>query len=192
MPGLFFIYAAVTQKIALKIESRKGVILTDPILNLLPSIDFSFWIFILLYSCLLLVVVSHLDKPKIIYQIAHMHFWVAVIRQITIILIALEPPPGIIVLRDVFLENTVYPHLTPLTKDLFFSGHVASIWIYFLCTQNVVQKRLFVIATIAMGFMVMSMRVHYSYDVYGAIFITTIIYHFLAKRKIYAMAEQKI
>lgn len=192
MPGLFFIYAAVTQKLALQIEARKGAILTDPILNLLPSINFSFWIFILLYSCLVLVVVTHLHKPKIIYQIAHMHFWVAVVRQITIILIALEPPPGIIVLRDVFLENTVYPHLTPLTKDLFFSGHVASIWIYFLCTRNVVQKKLFVFATIAMGFMVMSMRVHYSYDVYGAIFITTIIYHFLAKRKIYAIAENKL
>jgi FtsH-binding integral membrane protein len=76
----------------------------------------------------------------------------------------------------VFLENTVYPHNTPLTKDLFFSGHVASVWIYFLCAQQRFLKTIFFAGTLLMSFMILSMRVHYTYDVIGALFFTSIIY----------------
>ncbi|MCB9047756.1 MAG: hypothetical protein H6550_16595, partial [Chitinophagales bacterium] len=107
-------------------------------------------------------------------------------------LIALEPPAGIIVLRDLFLENTVYPHDAPLTKDLFFSGHVASIWIYFLCAQRKFLKVYFVAATLCMAFMLLSMRVHYSYDVYGAIFFTTLIYFAPSRIRQYYTARQAV
>jgi FtsH-binding integral membrane protein len=119
-------------------------------------------------------------------MIAEMHLYVAIIRQICILLVPLEAPQGIIPLSDIFLENTFYPNETPLTKDLFFSGHVASIWIYFLCTNNKILRFLFFIGTISMSFMVLSMRIHYTYDVVGAILATTGIYllhsHFYEKR----------
>lgn len=106
-----------------------------------------------------------------------MHFAVAVLRQLCILLVALEPPVGIIVLRDVFLENTVYPHHSPMTKDLFFSGHVASIWLYFLCAEVKWLKRFLLVATGLMAFMILSMKVHYTYDVYGAFVFTTILFY---------------
>jgi hypothetical protein len=176
VPGLFFIYSAVTQHLSNYIESRKGVQLSDKLLTFFPSYDFSTFIFILLYSSLLVLIITHLHKPKVILRLIEMHFLVAVVRQICILIIALEPPAGIIVLRDVFLENTVYPHNTPLTKDLFFSGHVASVWIYFLCAQHRYLKTSFFIGTLIMSFMILSMRVHYTYDVLGALFFTTLIY----------------
>lgn len=98
---------------------RKGIQLKDELLYYIPQFDFSVAIFCLLYSSLLLVVLTHLHKPKIIYRIIEMHLLVAVIRQICILIVALDPPAGIIVLRDIFLENTVYPRFSPLTKDLF-------------------------------------------------------------------------
>lgn len=176
VPGLFVLYSALTQRLSNFIESRKGIQLDDKLLSFFPTNDFSTFIFILLYSSLLLLIVTHLHKPKVIMRLVEMHFLVAVVRQICILLVALEPPTGIIVLRDVFLENTVYPHNTPLTKDLFFSGHVASIWIYFLCAQHKYLKSTFFVATLLMSFMILSMRVHYSYDVLGAFFFTTLIY----------------
>jgi len=176
LPGLFFLYSAITQKIGIYIELRKGMQLKDELLYLIPQFDFSVAIFCVLYSSLFLVLVTHLHKPKIIYRIIEMHLLVAVIRQVCIFLVALDPPAGIIVLRDVFLENTVYPRFSPLTKDLFFSGHVASIWLYFLCAQHKSVKKYLLIATAIMSFMILSMRVHYTYDVYGAIIITTMIY----------------
>lgn len=176
VPGLFFIYSAVTQKLGTYVEMRKGVRLEDKLLSFFPSLDFSIPVFILLYTSLTLLILTHLKNPKLILRIIEMHFLVAIVRQVCILLVALEPPAGIIILRDVFLENTVYPRYSPLTKDLFFSGHVASIWIYFLCCEKKYFKMYLAVATVLMSFMVLSMRIHYTYDVYGAIFFTTILY----------------
>jgi hypothetical protein len=188
-PGLFLVYSAITQKLGNYVEMRKGVILNDKLLEIIPSFDFSLSIFILLYSSLTIVIISHLHKPKVILRIIEMHFLVAVVRQICILCVALEPPIGIIVLRDVFLENTVYPRNSPLTKDLFFSGHVASIWLYSLCSENKMIKYYLGFATILMSFMILSMRVHYSYDVYGAFFFTTIIYFIPTWVKSYMLSK---
>lgn len=188
-PGLFFIYSAVTQRLGNYVEMRKGVQLQDNILQWFPSIDFSLPVFLLLYSSLTLILLTHLEKPKIILRVIEMHFAVAVVRQICILLVALDPPAGIIVLRDLFLENTVYPRHSPLTKDLFFSGHVASIWIYFLCAEKKYIKYYLGMATILMSFMILCMRVHYTYDVYGAIFFTSLIY--FAPMRIRAYIESR-
>lgn len=176
VPGLFIAYSSLTQYLSNYVEARKGIRLNDVLLHIFPAQDFSLPIFVLLYSSLLLLIITHLHKPKVIMRLIEMHFLVAVVRQICILLVALEPPVGIIVLRDVFLENTFYPHHTPLTKDLFFSGHVASIWIYFLCAQHRYLKFTFFLATLGMAFMILCMRVHYTYDVLGAFFFTTLIY----------------
>lgn len=176
MPGLFLLYSAITQKLSNFIETRRGVRLNDKLLEIFPAQDFSSSIFFLLYCSLFALIITHLHKPKVILRLIEMHFLVAVVRQVCILLIALEPPIGIIVLRDVFLENTVYPHDAPLTKDLFFSGHVASLWIYFLCAQHKFLKIYFFVGTLMMSFMVMSMRIHYSYDVMGALAFTSIIF----------------
>ncbi len=175
-PILFIIYSAITQQLGNYIEARQGIRLEDKLLMIFPSRDFSIEIFILLYSSLFLLVITHLSKPAVILRIIEMHFLVAVVRQICILMVALEPPAGMIILRDVFLENTIYPQNSPLTKDLFFSGHVASIWIYFLCSQKKYLKYSMLVASVAMSFMILSMRVHYTYDVFGAMAFTTAIY----------------
>jgi hypothetical protein len=175
-PGLFFVYSAITQSLGNYVEMRKGVQLDDQLLQLFPRMDFSLPVFLLLYTSLSLVVLTHLKRPGVILRIIEMHFAVAVVRQLCILAVALDPPAGIIVLRDLFLENTVYPRHSPLTKDLFFSGHVASIWIYFLCAEKRWLRYYLLFATIAMSFMILSMRVHYTYDVYGALIFTSLIY----------------
>lgn len=176
VPGIFFIYSSLTQHLGNYIQARQGVRLNDTLLTLFPSIDFSAPIFLLLYSSLLIMLLTHLSNPRVVLRVLEMHLLVAIIRQACILMVALEPPSGIIVLHDMFLENTVYPHNSPLTKDLFFSGHVASIWIYFLCAVKKYIKLYLGIASLLMCFMVLCMRIHYTYDVYGAFFFTTLIY----------------
>jgi hypothetical protein len=190
-PILFIIYSAITQHLGQYVEARQGIRLDDKFLMLLPSRDFSVEIFVLLYSSLFLLVVTHLSKPAVILKIIEMHFLVAVIRQICILMVALEPPAGMIILRDVFLENTIYPQNSPLTKDLFFSGHVASIWIYFLCSRKRYLKYSMLAATLFMSFMILSMRVHYTYDVLGAMLFTTVIYFVpLVTRQYFTKAKE--
>lgn len=184
-PGLFFVYSAITQHIGNFVETRRGVRLHDKFLTLFPAIDFSTPVFILLYSSLAAIILLHIHKPKVILRVIEMHLFVAIVRQVCILLLPLEPPLGLILLRDTFLENTVYPHNTPLTKDLFFSGHVASLWIYFLCAEFRYLKAYFLFGALLMSFMVLSMRIHYTYDVYGAMLFTTIIFYAPTKARIY-------
>jgi len=176
VPGIFFIYSSLTQHLGNYVQARNGVRLNDALLYLFPSIDFSAPIFLLLYSSLFIILLTHLSNPRVVLRVLEMHLLVAIVRQACILMVALEPPSGIIVLHDMFLENTVYPHNSPLTKDLFFSGHVASIWIYFLCAVKKHIKLYLGIASLLMCFMVLCMRIHYTYDVYGAFFFTTLIY----------------
>lgn len=175
-PAIFIVYSALSQHLCSYVEMRKGIRLEDKLLAYVPVVDFSVLIFLVLYTSMIAVVAAHVDKPRVIIRILEMHILVAIARQICILLVALEPPPDILSLHDVFLENTVYPHQLHMTKDLFFSGHVASIWIYFLCSQKLNLKVYLGFATVLMGYMVLSMRIHYSYDVYGALLITTLIY----------------
>lgn len=176
VPGLFFVYSALTQNLGEYVEARKGVLLQDVLLQWFPSYDFSVWVFLCLYGSLMLMVLTHLDDPKIIWRMIEMHFLIAIVRQVCILLIALEPPTGLIVLRDVFLENTVYPRQSPLTKDLFFSGHVASVFLYYLLARVRWVKQVLVFSVVTMVFMILSMRVHYTYDVYGAFLFTFLLY----------------
>ncbi len=176
-PGLFCLYSAATQHIGAYVEMRHGTQLADPLLSAFPLFDFSSQIFILLYVSLALAVLTHLSQPRVILRIIEMHFAVAIVRQLCILALPLEPPAGIIVLRDIFLENTVYPHHSPLTKDLFFSGHVASIGIYFLCATKKYIKAFLALGILLMSFMILCMHVHYTYDVYGALMITGAIFY---------------
>jgi hypothetical protein len=176
IPVCFTVYSWITRDLAVFIEARDGRLLQDKLLQCFPLLDCSTPIFILLYASFLSFILLHIGRPKIMLRMLELHLWVAIVRQVCILLVALEPPNELIVLRDVFLENTVYPHDAPLTKDLFFSGHVASIWIYFLCSQYRYHKLVLLLAAFCMSFMVLSMRVHYTYDVYAAVVVTTLLY----------------
>ncbi|MEZ5046235.1 MAG: phosphatase PAP2-related protein [Chitinophagaceae bacterium] len=179
-PGLFVVYSSVTQKLGNFVQARKGFQLDDKLLYWFPHVDYSISIFIVLYTSLFLLIVTHLNQPKVILRIIEMHFLVAIVRQLCILALPLEPPLGIIVLRDVFLENTFYPHHTPMTKDLFFSGHVASILIYYLCAKKRWLRAILFCMLILMSYMILCMKVHYTYDVYGAILFTFFIYKVLS------------
>lgn len=180
-PAVFLIYAAITRPVSLYIEHRPGIRLDDRLLTFLPRFDWSMPVFVLLYASICIMLLAYLQRPGIILRVLEMHFYVAVFRQLCILLIALEPPKGIIVLRDIFLENSIYPTGIHMTKDLFFSGHVASIWIYFLCADKLYLKVFFGCATVLMAFMILSMRIHYSYDVYGALLFTSVLYRVYAR-----------
>jgi hypothetical protein len=56
-------------------------------------------------------------------------------------------------------------------NDLFFSGHVAIMFLGFLMFEGKI-KYLFLALSIIMAFVVLTMHIHYSIDVFSAFFIT--------------------
>jgi hypothetical protein len=57
-------------------------------------------------------------------------------------------------------------------NDLFFSGHVAVPFLGFLLFSNKKVKMLFLTLTIIMAISVLGLKLHYSIDVFAALFIT--------------------
>jgi membrane-associated phospholipid phosphatase len=57
-----------------------------------------------------------------------------------------------------------------MTKDLFFSGHTATVFLLFLNSQTKLWKNVFLTLTILVGFCVLIQHVHYTVDVIAAPF----------------------
>lgn len=102
-------------------------------------------------------------------------------RIITIYLVPLDPPPGLIVLKDPLTSITYGGLYLFISKDLFFSGHTANLFMFYLRLQKKRDKQFALFATIAVGSLLLVQHVHYTVDVIVA-FIFTYGLAVLAKR----------
>ncbi len=159
-------------------ESRKGVILPDPILKLFDPVDLTWVIFCLIYISLILAVITLLKSPQRFLFAIQLYSLMAFVRIIAMYLLPLEPPDNMILLKDPFVEFFGSGQI--LTKDLFFSGHTATLYILFLVSENKFTKTLFLISTIAVAICVLLQHVHYTIDVFAAIFFTYACYKILS------------
>jgi membrane-associated phospholipid phosphatase len=101
------------------------------------------------------------------------------VRIIAMYFMPLNPPSSMIVLNDPLVEY--FGTGQTLTKDLFFSGHTATLFILFLISENKIIKKVFMVSTIAVAISVILQHVHYSIDVFAAVFFTYTCYKLLVK-----------
>lgn len=146
------------------IEQREGVSLHDPLLNLLNSYDVSIPLFILTYSGTLFGVYNALCKPSLAILTAVTYMFVLWFRMICMYFMPLEPPEHIIPLRDFILESTFYSGNVNL-KDLFFSGHTASMFLFYITADNKKIKYIYLFVTILVALFVLIQHAHYTIDV---------------------------
>ncbi len=102
---------------------------------------------------------------------------IAFLRLLTIYLLPLDAPPTIIPLKDPFVE--FFGGGNTLLKDLFFSGHTATMFLFFLLVNNKL-KIVFFISTILVAIFVLIQHVHYTIDVVAAPFFTYGSYKFIS------------
>ncbi|OIQ68657.1 PAP2 superfamily protein [mine drainage metagenome] len=87
-------------------------------------------------------------------------------RFVTLSLVALNPPQGMILLEDPV--NSAFYHNAVITKDLFFSGHTATMVTIFLCLEKRGDKIIALIAAFAVACLLLLQHVHYTIDVLAA------------------------
>jgi membrane-associated phospholipid phosphatase len=92
-------------------------------------------------------------------------------------LVPLNPPADMILLNDPFVQ--FFATGQPLTKDLFFSGHTATIFLFYLVSEKKLFRAFFLIATVLVGTSVLLQHVHYSIDVASAPFFAYISYRLI-------------
>lgn len=162
------------------IETRQGHTFYDPILNFIKPRDVSDFIFFVTYSAAVVGLIYAATSPYKFLHLIQMYSSLTLLRVVTLFFIPLEPPMAIIPLKDGFLDNTFYAGSEHL-KDLFFSGHAATLFLFYFFTANKVLKYTFLVAAIAVSAGVMVQHVHYSYDVIAAPIFAYIAYRVITK-----------
>jgi membrane-associated phospholipid phosphatase len=97
-------------------------------------------------------------------------------RILTISILPLNPPAGIITLKDPIANIAYGGNGIFITKDLFYSGHTGNMFLFFLCLQHKWDKIIALAASFIVGILVMVQHIHYSIDVIAAFIFTYFIY----------------
>jgi len=150
------------------VETREGVVLSDPILEFLSPVDLTWLIFGLLYISIITAIIIFSRNPVLLMFAFQSYALMVIFRIAAMYSLPLNPPPGMLPLNDPVVEYFGTGQL--LTKDLFFSGHTATLFLLFLLADKRFPKIFFFISTILVGFSVLLQHVHYSIDVLAAPF----------------------
>lgn len=162
------------------IQKRHGVFLNDPILNLLPSIDVSPYIFLLIYFTVALGIYRTARSPIRFLTFLCGCLFFSLSRIITMYLVPLEPPAGLMPLTDPILKTFYGTNI--ITKDLFYSGHTGSVFLIYLVLQKKWEKVVALIATISVAILLLIQHIHYTVDViFAPVFVYVV---FLLAKKI--------
>lgn len=164
------------------VESRNGFSFRDPILSLFEPTDLTWLIFTLIYGSLTAAIVHLISKPEKLLFTIQLYTLMVVVRIISMWLLPFNPPEKMILLNDPFVE--FFGTGKTLTKDLFFSGHTATLFILFLTADDRLFKGIFLLSTIIVAISVLMQHVHYSIDVFAAIFFTYACYQILKFLKV--------
>ncbi len=151
------------------IQARAGILIYDPILALLKPVDVSIFIFSLLYICVTICLSYIAYFPKFLVKAAWAYCILTCLRMFVMLFVPLEAPPEIIVLVDPILSLIVYQETT-VTKDLFFSGHTATMALLAFGVPNKVLKSFFIMGIFIMAALLLKQHVHYTVDILVAPF----------------------
>jgi len=163
------------------IEQREGRVLQDFIVDQIKPVDVSIPIFICIWGITAIMIYRCVRNPMLLLVGLYSFIVLTLLRMITITLVPLNPPAGLIPLVDP-LSNFFYGKTQFVTKDLFFSGHTSSQFLFFLCLHKRSDKILAFLSTCIVASLVLVQHVHYTIDVLAAIPLTYLC--FLVGRRI--------
>lgn len=155
-------------------ELRDGFVIKDPILSLFNPIDVTWITFIIMYSAIPFTIISLLKDPRSLIFALQIYIFMISFRITGMFLLPLNPPETIIILQDPFIA--FFSTGMTFTKDLFFSGHTATMFLMYLVVKNKIIKTILLICTISIGVLVLIQHVHYSIDVFASPFFTYVAY----------------
>lgn len=149
------------------LQARPGALLYDPVLNLLPPLDLSGPIFVLIYAPVIYAIIRCLLTPTVLIHFLTGYVLLLLTRILTLWITPLEPPLDLVPLSDP-LGLILYGGF-PVTKDLFFSGHTATAFLIYQCLPTKAEKRVSGAVVVLMVVSLLLQHIHYTVDVVAAI-----------------------
>lgn len=150
------------------VQARPGQLLADPLLALLPVQDHSTLIFAFIYGAIAATLWYLLPRPQRLLRALWAYYLLQLLRMVTLWLLPLDPPAGLVMLHDPVMDRLFEVTTQPIVRDLFFSGHTATMMLLTLTGRGRHWRWTLGLATVAVGLLVLVQRVHYSYDVLAA------------------------
>lgn len=158
------------------IESRKGFQIPDPVLDAIPARDFSPVTFAIIWLVSLWFMIRMIQQPSIaIIGIIAIDL-IFLTRMVTILLFPLEPPPGLVELKDPISNYFYGEEHAFITRDLFFSGHTSTQIMIGLILPEKKEKWLAFAGATTVAVLVLVQHIHYTIDVLGALLFTWFLY----------------
>ncbi|NOT76141.1 MAG: hypothetical protein HOP08_14535 [Cyclobacteriaceae bacterium] len=148
------------------ITPKKGILLDDVFLNLFVPHNWSLPIFLILYLAVANTILRAVKDPETVILGVTVYCAVNLLRTLTMYLVTLEPPTGMILLVDP-ISSALYPD-SGFAKDLFFSGHVSTIMIVVILEKKRVFKILNALGTVVIAILLAWQHVHYTLDLVAA------------------------
>ena len=149
-------------------DSKSGILLNDLFLKWLPAKNVSIPITFFMSSVICLCVLRCISNPTMFTTALMALSFLLIARIVTISITRFFAPTGLIELKDPIC-NLMYGSRC-ITRDLFFSGHTATLFILYLCSFKKVDKYYILFAVVSVGFLLLVQHVHYTVDVVCAPF----------------------
>jgi hypothetical protein len=148
------------------IQKKNGKLLDDWLLDIIPARNVSIAIFAIIWAMILLAINRAMKDPSMYITYCWTYVFVCAARLTCISFVPLDPPTGLIQLTDpitgIFYGNSV------ITKDLFFSGHTATLTLICLCLKRRNDKIVATVATVVVAFLLLVQHIHYTIDILAA------------------------
>ncbi|HVA98374.1 MAG TPA: phosphatase PAP2-related protein [Bacteroidia bacterium] len=149
-------------------EGRSGIDFNDFVLKFFTPINLSIPIFIAMYSATIFTAVYVIySSPILTLKLALAYTFLLIWRVFSLSILPLNPPPGLIILYDPFLKHLVYSGRNDV-RDLFFSGHTASTFLFFLIVKNKKLKMYLMACVLILAIALLAQHLHYSIDILAA------------------------
>lgn len=151
------------------VELRGGVVLDDPLIGTTAPHDFTWLIFLVIYAGLIVGLVLLVREPTRLMTALQAYIVMVMVRVIAMYVTPLDPPKGIIPLADPFVQ--FFGSGSVPTKDLFFSGHTATLLLLSFTSRGRWLKLSFAAAACLVAVLIVWQHVHYTVDVVVAPFV---------------------
>lgn len=149
------------------IQNIQGNYINDALLNELPAYDVSAYIFICLYAMVIVTIVQLSFHPDLALKVVQAYLLLTVMRGCSIYLFPLEPHAAIIPLVDPLIDHFFYKQVV-ITKDLFFSGHASTLFLFCLVIPSGWTRKIGLLITLLVAALLLVQHVHYTIDVLAA------------------------